>query len=165
MKKQHGFTLVETLIVVGLTSIITIGAVLTIHQILVNTNIGNSRVVALDDISRVIVQIKRDLQSYQSGNFTNLKNSPTRMEWTNLSGFESLEERDHYVIYSLSGKTLSREADNETSILGRYIELLSFIENNGTVEVEITATSENFPPRSETFVFDVHQRISPLDDE
>jgi len=162
--KQSGFTLIETLVIIGLSSVITIGAVLTIHQILQNTSLSNSKVVALDDISRVVLQIKRDLQSQQTANLTDLHSAPTIFTWTNLSGFEPIDERDHYSKYTLTGTVLYHEADNVTKILGRHIEALIFTQNEEAIDVEITATSANNPPRSETFSFSMYGRSDNIDE-
>jgi prepilin-type N-terminal cleavage/methylation domain-containing protein len=156
--KQSGFTLLEMMVILALGSIITMGALLTIHQVLTNTDRNNSQVVVLDDINRVILQIKKDIQSYQTANLTDLQSEPTSFAWVNQSGFETGDDKNHYAVYTLTGTVLSHESDNFTAILGRYIESLSFTENGDYVDVEITAISSNVPKRSETLTFSVLKR-------
>jgi type II secretory pathway component PulJ len=95
VKKQRGFTLIEVVVIVGLGSIITLGAMLTLQQVLQNTHTNNSRVEALDDINRVVIQIKRDLQSYQTANLTDLQNGPTTFEWENRRPLQHILPQRH----------------------------------------------------------------------
>ena len=161
--RQRGFTLIEVLVVLGVGSVLLLSALLTIQQILVNTGRSNSQVVVLDEVHRAALQIKKDLQSHQSANLTDLQSAPTTLSWIDQTGFAPEDDRTHSSTYTLSDTgELARTttSDNITAILGRHITSLSFTENgeNGSIDVVITATSSTFPPRSETLSFRVYKR-------
>jgi len=155
---EKGFTLIEMLVALAVTSIILTGALLTIHQILVNTDRNNDRVIVLTEVHRVALKIKKDLQSNTSTNATNLQVAPTTIEWTDHTGYTSLNASDHSVIYSLSGQELSRNYDGVTSILSRNIESLIFSDNGTHVNVVITSSNSTLPGRSETLSFGIRRR-------
>jgi len=161
--RQRGFTLIEVLVTLAIGSVLLTGGLLTVNQILVSTGRSNSQVVVLDEVHRASLRIKKDIQAYSTANLTDLQSANTTFSWTDQTGFEPEDERDHDSTYSLSGTELVRTFDDTTSVLGRNIESLSFSENvtgNGTkyVNVVITATSSTFPPRSETLTFSVYRR-------
>ena len=58
--KQRGFTLIEILVVMAVGGIILAGIVLSVQQVFLGTARSNSRVVALTDIDRVVLSIKKD---------------------------------------------------------------------------------------------------------
>ncbi|MFC2010192.1 hypothetical protein ACFLVU_01560 [Chloroflexota bacterium] len=118
----------------------------------------------MDDLHRVALQVKKDLQSQQSANLTDLQYNPTTLYWTEQTGFAPEDERAHYSTYSLSDTTLWRTTDNVTSILGRNITYLSFAENGEYIDVVITATSPSFPPRTETLNFSVNKRSEEIEE-
>lgn len=157
--RQRGFTLIELLVTLAVGTVLLMGALLTVNQLLVNTGRSNSQVVVLDEVHRAALQIKKDIQAHQSANLTDLQYRPTTFYWTDQTG---LVPEDHDSTYSLSDTELIRTFDSTTGILGRHIEYLSFTENvteNGEcVDVVITATSSTFPPRSETLIFSVYKR-------
>jgi len=166
--RQRGFTLIEVLVVLAVGSVLLLGALLTINQILVNTGRSNSQVVVLDEVHRAALQIKKDLQAYTSANITSanltdLQYGPVTFYWTDQTGFAPEDERSHYSTYSLSdANVLLRTFDDTPSVLSRHIEYLSFTENGATyIDVVITATS-TFPPRSETLSFRVYRRTEEM---
>ena len=156
--RQKGFTLVEILVTLAVGSVLLIGALLTVQQILLSTGRSNSQVVVLDEVHRAALRIKKDIQSYQSANLTDLQFGTVTFRWIDQTGFVPEDERSHYITYSLSGTELVRTSDNIKSILGRHIEYLSFTENGSYIDVVITANSTTFPPRSETLSFSVLKR-------
>ncbi len=161
--KQSGFTLVELLVALAVSSVLLTGGLLTVNQVLVSTGRSNSQVIVLDEVNRAALRIKKDIQAYSTANLIDLQSGNATFSWTDQTGFEPEDERDHDSAYSLSDNKLLRTSDNITVVLGRNIESLIFSENvteNGTtyVNVVITATSSTFPPRSETLTFSVYRR-------
>lgn len=162
--RQRGFTLLEILVTLGVSSVLLMGALLTVNQLLLSTGRSNSQVIVLDEVHRAALRIKKDIQAHQSANLTDLQTDNVTFRWIDQTGFVPEEERDHSIIYALSDTgELARTSGNITRILGRHIESLSFTENvngNGTtyIDVVITATSSTFPPRSETIEFRVYKR-------
>ncbi|MFC1949208.1 type II secretion system protein J [Chloroflexota bacterium] len=162
--RQRGFTVIEILVTLAVSSVIALVVLLSLTQVFQGTGRSNSQVIVLDDLHRVALQVKKDLQSQQSANLTDLQYNPTTFYWTEQTGFAPEDERDHYSTYSLSGTTLQRTADNITSILGRHITYLSFTENGEYIDAVITATSSTFPPRTETLNFSVNKRTEEVEE-
>ena len=161
--KQRGFTLVEILVTLAVGSVLLVGALLTLQQILVSTGRSNSQVVVLDEVHRAALRIKKDIQSYTSSNLTSanltdLQFGTVTFRWTDQTGFAPEDERSHYSTYTLSGTELVRTHNNTLGVLGRHIEYLSFTWNGSYIDVVITANSTTFPPRSETLSFSVLKR-------
>ncbi|MFC2056462.1 type II secretion system protein J [Chloroflexota bacterium] len=158
---QKGFTLVEIMVILALSSIILTASVLTIQQIFITTERSNERSIALAEINRAAIHIKKDIQSSTTSNLTDLQVAPTTLEWTDHTGFTSIDKRQHSSSYSLSGKVLSNiNADNVTIILGRNIESVIFSgSGNGTyIDVVITANNSTLPGRSEILSFSARMR-------
>ena len=159
--RQRGFTLIEVLVTLAIGSVLLVGAFASVNQIVVSTSRSNSQVVVLDEVHRVALQIKKDIQAHSSANLTDLQSGNVTFHWADQTGFAPEDDRLHNSTYSLSDTELVRTFDNKTSILGRHIESLIFTENAENeryIDVVITATSSTFPPRSETLRFSVCKR-------
>jgi len=155
---QKGFTMLELLVAVAVGAIISTAAVLTIHQLFVNTQRNNLHIIALSEIHRAALQIKKDLQSHTTANVSDLQFGATTFWWTDQSGHTSLNASQHYTIYSLSGKELRRNYDGFTTILGRNIESVIFSNNGTHINAVITANNSTLPGRSETLSFGIRRR-------
>ncbi|MFC2035697.1 type II secretion system protein J [Chloroflexota bacterium] len=155
---EKGFTLIEIIVALAVSSVILLGAVLSLQQILVSTGRTAPRVVALDEMHRAALKIKKDIQSHTSANTTDLQTAPTTFEWTDHSGYSSIDNSERSTVYSLSGKELRRTADNVTIILGRHIESVIFSDNETHVSVVITGDNSTSLIDSETISFSVGLR-------
>ncbi|MFC1939666.1 prepilin-type N-terminal cleavage/methylation domain-containing protein [Chloroflexota bacterium] len=161
--RQKGFTLVEILLALGLTSVVLTGAVLSIYQFMLTTTRSNSQVLVLDELNRAALQIKRDLQSQDTANITG---NDLTLEWDNNTYFESENQTTHHSIsYSLSDTgLLVRDGDNTTSVVARQIESINYTDYGTYIEVVITATSHTFPYKSETLSFNTYKRRQEVEE-
>ena len=158
--RQKGFTLIEVLVVLAVGSVILVGIVLSIHQVVWGTGRTNSQVVALTEVNYAALFIRKDIQMSQNTDLTysGVPKSSVGLTWTDYTGFEPEDERNHICTYALSGTELQRTYDGTVSIVGRYITSLGFTQNDRVVNVVITATGTGVPQRSETLKFSVYMR-------
>ncbi len=158
--RQKGFTLVEILVVMGVGSVILIGALLSIQQVLVGTGRSNSQVIAATDVNQAALRIKKDLIMAQNTDLTDnvTQSGSVLLGWTDYTG----NSTGHSISYALSGIELQRDYDGTVSIAGRKITSISFTQDGRVVNVVITATSSGVPPRSKTLTFNVYTRTVGL---
>ncbi|MBI3040969.1 MAG: type II secretion system protein [Chloroflexi bacterium] len=152
--KQKGFTLVEVLVVLAITGVILTGAVLSIYSVFLGTDRNNSQIVALTDIDRAVLVIKKDLMMAQETNLSSTPQSSANLTWIDYTtSFESSNQSNHSSSYILSGTELRRTYDGTLSIIGRNITSLDFTQSGRVVTVVITATGPGVRQRSETLTF------------
>ena len=165
--RQKGFTLVEILVVMGVGSVILMGALLSIQQVLVGTDRSNSQVVALTDVNQATLRIKRDLIMTQETDLTDgdpVPQSSVILSWTDYTSFGSENEsRSHSSSYTLSGTDLLRNYDGTVSIAGRQITSIGFTQDGRVINVVITATGSGAAQRNETLKFRVYLRTEELE--
>jgi len=178
--KQKGFTLIELLVALAIGSLVIVGALGAIYQVVWGTSRTNSQVVALTDVHQAALRLKKDLEMAQldvdEGNFppggtTVVTLTPggltATLVWTDYFGDLEPEDRKHSSSYDLlDDGVLQRTYDDTPSIVGRNITSLEFTQNPDNVEdggdriikVVITATEGDMTPRSETLEFSVYLR-------
>ncbi len=156
--RQRGFTLIEVLVTLAVSSVLLTGAVLSIQQIMVTTSRNNSQVVVLDEVNRAALQFKKDLQSRDSANISADSHAIT-INWIDNASFAPGSPQAYTASYGLSGTNLLRTGDNTTTIVARRINNISFSQNGVYINVAITATSSSFPYKSETISFSIDRRI------
>jgi len=164
--RQKGFTLIEVLVVLAVGSVILVGIVLSIHQVVWGTGRTNSQVVALTNVNYAALFIRKDIQMSQNTDLTDgVPRSSVGLTWTDYTGFEPEDERNHICTYALSdnGTELLRTYDGTVSIVGRYITSLGFTQNGRVVNVVITATGTGFLQRSKTLEFSVYMRTEGME--
>ncbi len=164
--RQKGFTLLELLVALAVGSVILTGVVLSLQQILLGTDRSNSQVVALTDIDRAVLEIKKDLMMTQSTNLTDgspIPQSSVMLSWIDYTSFGSSNQTSHSSRYTLSGKELRRNYDGTVSIVGRNITSLGFTQNGKAITVAITATGPGIRQRSETLEFSAHIRAEEIE--
>ncbi len=161
--RQKGFTLVELLVALAITSVLLPGAVLSIHQILLGTIRSRSQVTALTDINQATLAVKKDLMMTQSTNLSSIPQSSATLSWVDYTGFDSGNYTSHSSSYSWSGTNLLRTCDGVTSIVGRHITSVGFTQNGRVISVIITATGSGAQPRSETLKFSAYIRSELLE--
>jgi len=164
--RQKGFTLIEVLVVMAVGGMVMAGIVLTIPQVVWGTIRTNSQVVALTDINHAALRIKKDLQMVQSTDLTDgdpVPQNSVSLAWTDYTGFEPEDERNHICTYALSGTELRRTYDGTEIIVGRYITSVGFTKDGRFVNVVITATGPGTLQRSEALKFSVHMRTEEVE--
>jgi len=164
---QKGFTLIELLVALAIGGVITWGIVVTIHQVVWGTGRTNSQVVALNEVNRAALYIKKDLSTYNSVVLPATEPPGLiTINWKDETFEPDEGTREHDATYSLSGTELLRIYDYDDTnptppqIISRHITYLSLTRNevNGRfIDVVITATAGDMLPRSETLKFSVYQ--------
>jgi len=158
---QKGFTLVQLLLAMAVSSILLAGLVLSIHNVFLGSGRSGSHVVALADVNNATLSIKKDIQMAEDTDLTDgdpVPQSLVTFTWTDYTGFEESDDKTHYATYTLSGTELHRDYDGTVSIVGRHIMAVGFNQNDRIVTVNITATGTSFPQRIETLKFSMKMR-------
>ena len=180
--RQKGFTLIELLVALAIGSLVVVGALGAIYQVVWGTSRTNSQVVALTDVHQAALRLKKDLQMAQLGEEDFLPypddttvitltpdGSTATLGWTDYFGDLEPEDRKHSSSYKLLGNgVLQRTYDGTPSIIGRNITFVNFTQNpdrdnpdrdnDRVISVVITATEGDVTPRSETLEFTVYLR-------
>ena len=158
---QKGFTLVELLVAMAVSTMVMTGIVFAIHQVVWGTGRSNSHVVALTDVNHAALSLKKDIQTAQDTDLTDgdpVPQSSVTLTWTDYTGFDEEDNKSHYSTYTLSGTELQRDYDGTVSIVGRHITSVGFIQNDRIVTANITATGPGFLERIETLKFSMQMR-------
>ena len=157
---QKGFSLIELLAGMAVSSLIMVVVVPVIFQVVLGTSRNNNQAVAISDSSLAVVRIKRDLMMAQSTDLVDGEPTPRSsitLTWTDLTSGEPAEE--HSSTYALSGTKLYRTYDGTSvTLVAAHVSSLGFTRNDRVIMVTITSTSPSFPPRSETLPFRVYIR-------
>ncbi len=162
--RQKGFTLIELLVAVAIGAVILTGVVLSIYQVVWGTDRSNSQVVALIDIDRAVLAIKRDLLMAQDTNLSSIPQSSANLTWIDYTSFELGDETaSHSSSYTLSGTELRRTYDGTVNIVGRNISSINFTQNGRLISVVITATGPGTQQQRETLNFSSYIRAEEIE--
>jgi len=157
--KQSGYTLLELLVAVAITGVIALGITLTIQNVFRGTTNNRGEVIVLDNLNTAAIYLKRDIQSYETANLTDLESGNVTFRWIDRTGFLPEDERDHIRVYSLSDDgILYRTADNLTSVIARYITDVTFTLNGDYMDVFISAESNLYPFHTDNLSFSIYKR-------
>ena len=158
--RQKGFTLIELLVALAVGSLVIVGALGAIYQVVWGTSRTNSQVVALTDAHYAALRIKKDIQMAQSADLAG--STDITLSWTDYTSFDTEENKNHISEYDLlSDGVLQRTYDDTPSIVGRNITYVDFTqdpEDDRVINIVITATEGDMTPRSETLEFSVYLR-------
>lgn len=165
--RQKGFTLVELLVVLAVGSVILMGALLAIYQVVLGTGRTNSQVVALTEVNHAALQIKKDLMMTHSANLTDgVLQSSVKLTWADFTSFPA-GNQTHSSSYVLSDTgVLVRTYDSTESVVGRNITSVTFVkdaQDDRVIHVVITATGPSVPQRSETLKFSAYIRAGEIE--
>lgn len=162
---QRGFTLIELLVALAVGSLVIVGALGAIYQVVWGTSRTNSQVVALNEVNRAALYLKKDLSTYNDAELTDEQPDSITIIWKDETFEPDQGSREYDATYSLSGTELLRiytidGNPTPAQIVGRHITYLSFTRNEVNerfIDVVITATEGDMTPRSETLEFSVYQ--------
>ena len=162
--RQKGFTLIEVLVAMAVSGIVMAGIVLAIYQVVWGTDRSNSQVVALTDINRAVLSIKKDLMMTQNTDLTDgVPQSSVTLTWIDYTSFETENTTFHSSGYTLLGTELLRTYDGTPSIVGRHITSIGFTQEGKVINVVITATGPGAAQRSETIRFSTYIRAEKVE--
>ena len=159
--KQNGFTLVELLVTLAISGLVTAAVLAIMFQVTVGSDRNNSQVSALVDANYAAFSIKKDLQMTQVTNLIDgnpMPQSSVNLTWTDYTSFEGTDNKTHNSSYVLSGTDLLRIYDGITGIAGRNITNVGFTLDDRVVDVTVTATGPGASKRSKTLEFTVQMR-------
>ena len=158
-----GFTLVELLVALAITSLLVPVITSSMFQIVRGTDRNNSENIALADLDAVTSWLSRDLSQAKS---TDLVECPTtqtsvRVDWLDETDWGEAEPA-HYAIYSIDPGTtnLIRDYDGSLSIIGRHVAAITLCEvlASGVIEMNITTTATGASTSTKTLYLTVTPR-------
>lgn len=162
--RQKGIVLIELLGAMAVGSLVMVGALAVIYQVVWGTSRANSQVTSLVDVDQAALAVKRDMAMTQTTDLIDGDSVPRSSisgNWTDRTMFGT-GNQTHSIAYALSGTNLLRTYDGTASIVGRRITSLGFTRSGRVITVLITATSARALPRSETLRFSVYTRRDDL---
>jgi prepilin-type N-terminal cleavage/methylation domain-containing protein len=154
---QSGFTLIETMIAVGIASLIGVGGTATVYQIFSNNAQNTAHMVAVKQVENALHFLARDVQQAQTIQTTGLTgNDCLKLSWV------AWDNSQHTVIYSNSSGKLTRKYDDgSTTTVAQYIASLTPSPKpyvDGTLSVTITCTVNGWRQSTETRTLQVVPR-------
>ncbi|MFC2003803.1 type II secretion system protein J [Chloroflexota bacterium] len=163
---QKGFTLIEILAVMAVSSLVIVAVVTSMYQISYGTTRTSNRLTTLNDINNVIPWIKRDIQAAQYTDLTpgGPSQSSLSLYWLDLTFFTIEEDPiTHQSEYSLTGTELERTYDGTTNVIGRNITSIGFTQDNYTITCNITSTGPTPGiEHTETITFSILMRSAEV---
>ena len=159
-RNQRGITLIELVIAMAITTLISAAVATGIYQIVkVNVTSAN-RQIAISQVQNAVNSISRDAEQAQIISPTsNFLSVPLTLQWITWDNHVTV------VTYSLSGTTLQRtitiDGSPRTTLVARYITSASGTWNAGTKVLSFSAlTATVGPPNTvtETRFFQINPR-------
>lgn len=160
---QKGFTLLELIIALGISTLVMASGVAFIFQAYSTTRDARSYNTILAQLDVATSQIRKDL--YMAHDTDLIDGEPKNsidISWTNFLATSNLTGVPYSSSYTFNGTSLIRTYDDSenitVSIVGRNITSLTFTQNGRFFDVVITATSNGTRPVSKTIEFSAYRR-------
>ncbi len=168
--RQKGFTLLELVIALGISTILLFAGVGFIFQAFSTTRDARSYNTILAELDVATSQIRKDLYMAHE---TNLAEGVPQyngidITWTNyVATGNSSTGVPYSSSYTINGTNLVRTYDDSgnisVSIVGRNITNIAFTQNGRFIAVEITATSKGTRPIVKSIEFSAYRRSVGVD--
>jgi len=162
--KNEGFTVVEMLVAVAITSLLVPAITSSMIQIMKGTDRNNNENVALADMDNVSLWMSRDLTQADSTDLVDCSvgtQTSVRIDWLDQSTWAS-EDPYHYANYYIQPGTtkLMRDQDGSLATVGRHVTGLTACEValSGAVTLNLTTTAEGTNSATKTLYIIVTPR-------
>jgi prepilin-type N-terminal cleavage/methylation domain-containing protein len=152
---QRGFSLIEVLIAITVTSLIGGAAVTSIFQVFNVNAVSSSHMTVARQVQNAGYWISHDTQIAQSVAPGVSLGFPLVLSWTEWDATQ------HQVTYSLAGGQLQRDDGTNQTVVARYIDAssTSCVFTNDELVFTVTATLGTYPQEeSETRVYRIFPR-------
>jgi prepilin-type N-terminal cleavage/methylation domain-containing protein len=160
-REKKGFTLIEVLVAVAVTSLIGLGAGVTTSQIFNVNGMTGSRMIAVKQVENAVSWISRDSQMAQVVQVGGGAGFPITLNWTEW------DNTTHQVIYSIQNNQLKRSESINSNpaaviVAADHISSDAALTNcqyaSGIITYKLTVTVGGFRPASETRTFRIVPR-------
>jgi len=167
-KGQKGFTLIEVLVALAVTGLITGSITMVISQVLTGNVRTSNHMTAVRQVQNAGYWISRDAQMAQTVDTGEFSGFPLTLTWTEYG----VDGDEHQVVYTLADNKLQREhytnratnpAPDATTFVADHINTAntSCALDGSKLTLTVTASIGGFKPASETRVYEVVPRPSP----
>jgi prepilin-type N-terminal cleavage/methylation domain-containing protein len=147
LTRQEGFTLIEIIIGIAVSSLLLLGINTGIYQIFRVSNLNSAHVAAVKQVENALFYINRDIQMSQKVE-TNVSGNWLRLNWT---GWD--DNSDNVITYILNNSVITRKYYVNDSLadqkqIASKITAVSAVspgidEEAWTIEISSTAASAN----------------------
>lgn len=155
--KQKGFTLLEILVGLSISSVLSLAALGLILCELNGTAAIKNSISAADELASAERCIGKDVMMAESTNLANggASSSNLSLSWTERYEFSNMP---HTCTYSVDNCTLIRNYDGVEFIIARNITYAEFSLNNNILGVSLSCTPITFESRTVDKTFSVYLR-------
>jgi len=165
-KDQRGFTIIELLVALAITGLITGGVTMTIFQVFAGNARTSNHMTAVRQVQSAGYWISHDAQMAQSvAPDPGASGFPLTLTWTEYG----VDGDEHQVVYTLASNKLQREhytnratnpTPDATTFVADHIDTAntSCALDGSKLTLTVTASIGGFKPASETRVYEIVRR-------
>jgi prepilin-type N-terminal cleavage/methylation domain-containing protein len=159
---QRGFTLVEFLVAMAVSTLVITAVAPIIFQLFQGTSTSSGKAVALRDIDVAAHWLTRDLGQALTTDLIDLAPpvSTVTLTWNDLTTYAvAAESVSHSVTYTQVGTQLQRNYDGEVILIADYLANVEFSIDGRLITISITSAPDVVTPDvAETKIYTVYLR-------